>query len=126
MQYLTEPVKIRQAFKCIKPIFPQANTAIFVKQPDSTFSFEGWNKDQQLPETDTGYTSTDVGDSGNPYWITSTIEEERNIVLAVHNGRHIDPPAGFYSSANWDECRMTATKVSLDVVNWVKQISHIT
>ena len=105
-------------------MIPRADNAIFFEQPDGTLRFDDFWQDDGPPATDTGYKSAYTGDSGSPYWMESEVEgEARQTVLAVHNTHYGKPPPTIYSTNALDQCRMLATKVTADVVNWIKTIS---
>ena len=93
-------------------------------------------KDERLPETDTGYVFPWYGDSGSPYWMKCKVKEEENqeeverqILLAVVKGFLSMPSVGLhppvYTTNGRAQCRAVASKVSEEVINWIKDIDEM-
>ena len=97
---------------------------MFIQKPDGTLAYHhklSWLKDKQLPKTTTGYSSAAPGDSGCPIWTSSTVDKEkRQTILAVMGGTSI-MGSTVYSTSAKDQCRMYASKISEDVIDWIVQ-----
>ena len=70
-----------------------------------------------------GYIQTMVGDSGGPYWTYDAVLDNkmRATVIAIHNdsvGRRLRVTVD-----KSKKCRMTSTKITEDILVWIKEIS---
>ena len=93
-------------------------------------------KDDERPATESGYQLPFKGDAGSPYWILS---EDKNVVkratlVAIVEGLdRTDTTKGLYlftepATVTDDpvyQCRTIATKLTKEIVNWVKERSDI-
>ena len=72
----------------------------------------------------TGYITTGIGDSGGPFWTYDTILENdrRAVLIAVQSSGD-----NFVNlrSAKDQQCRITATKITDDILAWIKYKSGI-
>ena len=110
--------KLLNSLKCIAPKLPRAENALFILKDDGSIEFEVWNQDDSRPESESGYVSTAVGDSGSSYW-TETEDDygnSRQVIIAVHSSGNKDRR---YSIKPSEKCREFVTKVSTDVVTWL-------
>lgn len=81
------------------------------------------NDDQDTISDDTsGFIQNMIGDSGGPYWTYDTMlgNEIRAIVVAIHNDAFDDSS---FSLNKHTQCRMSATKITKDILVWIKHIS---
>ena len=114
--------------KCIKAKLSGARFSVFVDDNNDNediderrITHKNDDKDS-ISDDAAGYIQTMVGDSGGSYWTYDTMLENkmRAIVLAIHND----------SQRRWrvtvgksKKCRMTATKITEDILVWIKEIS---
>ena len=127
------------AFKCIKPKLPRAETAVFSINKKHTkdmfwhhnhLKFMEFQKDEDRPDEETGYKVAYLGDSGSPYWVQSKDNKgnKRFTVLAINNGLTNDlfrnNPAEVIKDEYY-QCRQIATKLTEEIVKWVKVKSGI-
>ena len=128
----------RKHYKCLESKFPSSNVAIFAKDrygnlelktmkkvKNVNFPSSFWMGDWALSK---GYNLVASGDSGGPvsakvnvpneYPRTSTsVEETRHVLLAI-----------FTNSGNittTDKCVNYGTKVSEDIVSWIKKLESM-
>ena len=89
--------------------------------------------DKPRPEGEGGYLSMFSGDSGSPYWMTfkdNRENEDVTAIIAVQQGvfhtvgddDEVDEPARITQG----ECRQIATKLTNDILEWIKDKSGIT
>ena len=124
-----EKNKLLKMIKCIKPIFPRGDTAVFLEDV-KTKVLKGPTMVQDDPnpraKDETGYVSMHLGDSGAPFWVPSSefghSDKDQNILIALYKGsfRTGDAAHGSISNNKEDQCRMISTKISEDVVKWIK------
>ena len=111
--------------KCIRAKIPESQIAVFVER--NTYSvqvdleFKNVKKDS-LPDLTAGYVQTRTGDSGGTYWTYDTVNENdvRSIMIAIHSSSH---PNDKISTDKASQCRMMATKITDDILEWIKQMS---
>ena len=125
----------RSPYKCIQPMLPRAENAVFDTMEDGKLNFTGWEKDEALPPTASGYVTGYNGDSGGPFWTKSIFktkklfkepqkeDQERQTIVAVFSSSPNSSPA--YSSLVEKQCRMIATKISSNIIRWIKDITDI-
>ena len=127
---------IQEAYKCIKPVMPRANIAIFAyDQRTKTFPMKelgrDFAKDDPLPGK-TGCLSTNIGDSGNPYWWENVekstekgkdVEIQRSILIAIHNHGigHKGRARGCIFLKPIHQCRSRGTGISYEILRWIKE-----
>ena len=117
--------RLRDKYKCIKYILPRAKSARFLKDEDGSLVFNVWGKDEKRPDKESGYLSADGGDSGSPF-LKSTEDDqkkERKVIVAVQTKSHITPRNTEYSDDPGLACRPAVTKVSSDIVRWIKTLN---
>ena len=120
-----------KVYKCIKPKFPQAITAVYESDERGEIRFTGkYKEDEQRPEEETGYLSTFVSDSGSPFWTETTdwIGRKRATIVALVQGAgkigaQYDPTV--FINDEYYQCRMIGTKLTKNIVDWVKKKSGI-
>ena len=116
--------KCRKNYRCLTGNLPQADRAIFIKNKDGSLLFKDWLQDEKRPFNESGYLSPYKADSGNPY-LTSTKDaqkNERRVIVAVHNQGYTVPANIQYKDENKFKCRLTGTKVSSDIVQWLGSV----
>ena len=119
---------MKTIYKCIKPILPRASTYIFSRNfqedteellfEDTVIKDGGW-KDSS------GYISFFNGDSGSPFWKTDA--SNRAILISIVSskvGPKFEPITISYEIPEL-QCRNKTSKVTEDVVLWVKQHAGI-
>ena len=91
--------------------------------------FHGYEYDgHKYQASETGFSDTATGDSGNPYWakINRAVnsDETVNAIVAVHGGRYIVPPGprGAYLDNESYQCRGYATKVTDHISKWTMKL----
>ena len=92
--------------------------------------FMEFKKDDGRPDEETGYKVAYLGDSGSPYWVQSKDNKGNTkfTVLAIHNGGADDPFRNTPAEVIKDEyyqCRKIATKLTEEIVKWLKVNSGI-
>ena len=122
------PVQLN-TFKCMKPVIPRANNAIFRTVAGSNnLEFNRTMRDGDRPGNEHGHVSSGAGDSGGPYW-----KANRNgypELVAIHHGSTNPPlePLGYYAS-DWEDrtyhggyhyqCSSVGTKITPAILEWV-------
>lgn len=116
-------------FKCIKAKLPQTQAAIFVDtnifvDPKNVVLKYLWDEQDPRYDDHTGYSAASIGDSGGPYWTYDTIYENdlRAVAVAVHNAGN--PYVNIESDKDF-QCRIRATKITDDILDWLKKKSGI-
>ena len=116
--------KLRKHYRCLKPILPQANIAIFKEDKAGALSFQHWDQEKQRPPNELGYLGSSLGDSGSSY-VKLTEDrngEERNVMISIHGSGMPHPTNTEYSDDALNECRLRATKISSDVLGWIRSL----
>ena len=135
MPYLGKqvPLETKNYLKCIVPRTPSATIGIFTKDANGDLEFEGMQKDENYGKHVNLFRYPDVymavgkGDSGGPVMrkVKDKNGGKRHVVIAVMtNGYGIKE---IFSPDLTDEpvetkCIAQATKLSEDVVRWIKTI----
>ena len=130
---------MQQINKCIKTVLPRSSTHIF-SQDERTGELRFENKVVQDEERRdaSGYVITHYGDSGMPYWRSAkqfarTIANwGRAVLISIvsssvgpkFDGQYMRPRATYNTNPKYI-CRGKASKVTEDVVLWVKQKAGI-
>ena len=117
-------------YKCIQAKLSGAHFSIFEdKNTDSEDiderNIEFKNNEQDTISGDTaGYIQNAAGDSGGPYWTYDTMLDKkmRAIVVAIYNDGADRLSVSVDKSL---KCRMTATKITKDILVWIKETSGI-
>ena len=75
-----------------------------------------------MPDLTAGYVQTRSGDSGGAYWTYDTVIENdvRSIMIAIHSS---SMPNIEISTDKASQCRMSATKITDDILKWIKEMS---
>lgn len=121
-------------FKCVKPLPPRANNAVFSEiftdgsSSERELQFIRHERDKQRPDDESGYVSALSGDSGSPYWITEEREDGsfKNTLVAIHNSNLGVPgknKAVYINEAKY-QCRHSATKITEDIKLWIKKMGQ--
>ena len=122
---------IQHAYKCVKPILPEAKTLVF-ESSDDGMSMKYMKKDEYYDtwdEDEIGYTQSAIGDSGSPYMIkeTGTGGEAQYTFVAIVSGYfYSDQAAGTYMKGRSTQCREVASKLTKEILLWIKQWAGIT
>ena len=129
------PLQLQSIYKCIKSIIPRSSTHIFSRYFRGNIEelkVEYELKDELLDELETynvkdasGHVAPYAGDSGSPYWITDA--SNRAILIALVSskvGPKFEPKTVFNENQEM-KCRDKATKITEDVVLWIKRHAGI-
>ena len=75
-----------------------------------------------MPDTMAGYLQARSGDSGGTYWTYETVNEnvKRPILIAIHSSSSNNRKISIDKAS---QCRMMATKITDDILKWIKEIS---
>ena len=121
---MAEPWK--DVYKCIRSIIPTASTYVFSLDPQSdSLKYEKIVNKDEAPKDASGYVTSYVGDSGSLYWKTE--DPGRAIAIAIVSskvGPKFEPVAQFSENPEL-QCNQKATKVTEDIVQWIKEKSNI-
>ena len=118
--------ELRKNYRCVIGILPRADSAIFIEHQDGSLAFQNWIQDEPRPPNESGYLGSFEGDSGSPY-LTSTKDDEgkeRQVIVAVHHAGFRAPEITKYQDDPLEKCRMKATKISSDVLQWLGKIMN--
>ena len=106
---------------------PRAKNAVFIER-DSQFEFLDYETDSERPPDETGYVAAVYGDSGSPYWIEKTENgEKKKVLVAIHAWGYrpgYESKVSAHSTYKNDalhQCRMGATKITADILEWIEQ-----
>ena len=122
---------VEQQYKCIEPTFPRAINAIFLKDGKGDFELKAMLKDDEY-KSPGGYNLGGFGDSGSPLWNTTypaganrpDSGEQRHAVIAVYTlGAGL---ASVSITGIQDKCADMATKVTSDIIAWIKKANEET
>ena len=127
----TAPPVIQQSYKCVKPILPQADNAIFYEVRNGQkrkLQFVHIKKDPDFFLDETGGAEPALGDSGNPYWVlrkrsTRMVDyrDQRFTIISVHGGNlgtFANPHGAYVKNKLW-ACRGYATKITPEISEWI-------
>ena len=126
----------RKHYKCLESKFPSSNVAIFAKDRYGNLELKTMKKVKNVNNPSSfwalskGYNLAASGDSGGPvsakvnvpneYPRTSTsVEETRHVLLAILTN------SGNMFEENELKCLTTGTKVSEDIVWWIKKLESM-
>ena len=115
--------------KCIKAKLAGASVSVFEDNNNDNEDIDERKIQHKSDDKDTisddtaGYIQTMVGDSGGPYWTYDAVLDNkmRATVVAIHNdsvGRRLRVTVD-----KSKKCRMTSTKITEDILVWIKEIS---
>ena len=125
------PKRFKSINKCIKSIIPRASTYLFSRTLQ-TKTLRNKNKDyekleyEEVVEQDeeikgaSGHVTTYSGDSGSPYWKYDS--SKRAIVVSIVTskvGPKFDPRSSLLENPEM-QCNNKATKLTEEVVSWIK------
>ena len=140
------PLASQHDYKCMRPKLPRAKTIVFhqyesnLERGERVLKFEGqFYLDDKRPQHETGYTSDYKGDSGAPFMRSKTVfnENGKHHELGVHKKytfvavvSHIlktwdNEAAGSYLMHIENQCRSVATKITENILAWIKQMAQI-
>ena len=102
-----------------------------MKDSNGNFAFKEMVKDEEY-ESAKGYNSGGEGDSGGPVWMKTYrggkkemySEEQRHTVIAVQSNSF-----GFhkiYAQGRQDKCINQGTKLTEDIIEWIKEMDKNT
>ena len=133
--HLAETQAYQNVFKCLKPKLPVARTLVlFISKDDETLTFEQVVQDYEPPKHETGYMSVFTGDSGAPCMFSAKEQNSGQLskadqyafVAIVVGGLTFNNEAhGSYTKDRKYQCRSIATKLSEDIVAWIKRKANI-
>ena len=115
----------QEVFKCIKEVIPRANNVIFRERNaegdlDPVYrQFE----DPHRPGDEHGYIQPYHGDSGSPFWITTSAGQ--SIVVAIEHAITTAKQGGYYGNELAHRCRTRATKLTDDMLNWIDRYVNL-
>ena len=127
------PTHLRSIDKCVKSIVPRASTYIFSRTLDDKHQFpimfekldyKGPVQDDEIKHA-SGHVTTFSGDSGSPYWKYDA--SRRAIVVSIVTSK-VGPkfgPRSPFSDNPEMECNHKATKLTEEVVKWIKKKAGI-
>ena len=113
-------------YKCIESKIPESKFVIFEEKDNGRENMDielKYQSQDSLEENTSGYVTTNHGDSGGPFWTydTSNDGDERSVVVAILSGG-IDDGVDV-STKKDDFCRAGATKITNEILEWIKEIS---
>ena len=114
-------------YKCIKPKIPETQVAVFVEkltnERETVLDYEHDRQDTYGDDT-TGYVTPLSGDSGGPYWTYDRLNanDVRSVLIAIHISGEDSTDI---SSDKYAQCRIKSTKITDDILRWVKDKSGI-
>ena len=78
-------------------------------------------KDPKRPDDEHGYVTPAFGDSGSPYWIED--DTDTSTLIAIHRGSvsRKDKSRAFYDNDQLWQCRIIVTKVTKEMVDWIRE-----
>ena len=135
------PMPLQSFYKCVKPILPRAVSGIFSKNRKYIFpeqlKFKEHAQDDERPSKESGHVRPSYGDSGSPYWIPAEIFEPisknraplspyKATIVAIHSSK-VGPKNEVpkYSEDGKEQCTIKVTKLTDDIIKWVKERSGI-
>ena len=112
-------------YKCIQTIIPRASTHIFSQdQQTGNLKFEDRVVQDDAPNDASGYLTIYVGDSGSLYWKESSGKAVAIAMVSSKVGPKFEPFSQ-YSEDPELQCSQKATKLTEDIVHWIKKKSQI-
>ena len=127
------PKHLQSIDKCVKSIVPRASTHIFSRTLDDKdrvlpmfeiLDYKGPVQDDEMKHA-SGHVTTYLGDSGSPLWKYDT--SRRAIVVSIVTSK-VGPkfaPRSPLSENPELECNNMATKLTEEVVKWIKKKAGI-
>ena len=115
-------------YKCIESKIPTSTFVVFEKKDDQGENIDielKYQNQDSLEEYTSGYVSTNHWDSGGPFWTHVTFHDgqERSVVVAILSSG-IDDGVDV-STKRDDFCRGGATKITNEILKWIKEISGL-
>ena len=126
----------QDVFKCVIPILPRAKTAVFIRKGKYKLTFDNQiDEDAPRPDGETGYSSHASGDSDAPFMVAPSPTDPNKpkgdaenrytfVAIVSHrdaiNGRNIKQPAAIYLTDKYDQCRMISSKMTREILKWIK------
>ena len=114
-------------YKCIKTIIPRASTHIFSQdQQTNNLKFEDQVEQDDVPNANdvSGYVTIYYGDSGSLYWKESSGKAVAIAMVSSKVGPKFEPFSQ-YSEDPELQCSQKATKLTEDIVKWIKKKARI-
>ena len=120
---------LQRVFKCVKPIIPRANNAVFLETSAYPVILEYVTSipDPNRPNDEHGHIAISTGDSGAPLW--RECNNGKAELVAIHKGsiNNKYSPSGQYmhddehlaSLGLTFQCRNYVTKLTKDMVQWM-------
>ena len=127
------PTHLQSIYKCVKSIVPRASTHVFSRTLDDKqqvlikfekLKYKGPVQDEEIKHA-SGHVTTNSGDSGSPFWKYDA--SGRAIVVSLVTSK-VGPkfgPRSPFSDNPEMECNHKATKLTDDVVKWIKKKAGI-
>ena len=127
------PTHFQSIDKCVKSIVPRASTYIFSRTLDDKYQvpimfeklkYKGAVQDDEMKHA-SGHVTPYSGDSGSPYWKNDA--SKRAIVVSIVTskvGPKVDPRSGLLENPEM-QCNNKATKLTEEVVLWIKEKAGI-
>lgn len=109
-----------EVYKCIQPTIPKADNAVFTEESlKGKLEWETWYQDDEIVEMEHGYQKTASGDSGSGYFVFQDDEEGhlRATIVAVHSSTKDI----FEAHTKTTKCRGKATKLTDEMIAWIKE-----
>ena len=116
-------------YKCVESNLKQPKFAVFVDKNkdggnvDIEYSHDGQDS---LDAFTSGHVETGGGDSGGSFWsyYSSTIleKQKRSVAVAILSDGYENV---FFSTKKKYFCRIGATKITNDMLKWIKEISGL-
>ena len=118
--------KHRIHHKCVEAKHRKPKFAVFVdKSNGENIDIEYKYDSQDLQDDFTsGYVQAMGGDAGGSFWTYNTIMEKQKRSVAIAILSDSDDDVNF-STKRRDLCRIGATKITNDMLKWIKEISGL-
>ena len=112
------------------------HTAEFKVDPDGRVTYNGiYHTDTEIPDGETGYRGTSLGDSGSPIFVTPDKNGKggKYIILAVLSGAPYDPYFQTHPKhgpepvkmVKGDKCRGLGTKLNDLILDWIRRMALV-
>ena len=117
-----------QLLNCIESKNPTSTFVVFEENDNQEENIDielKYQNQDALEEYTSGYVSTNHGDSGGPFWTQDIANngQERSVIIAILSGGIED---GVDVSTKKDDfCRAGATKITNEILKWIKEISGL-
>ena len=127
------PTHLQSIYKCVKSIVPRASTHVFSRTLDDKqqvlikfekLKYKGPVQDDEIKHA-SGHVTTYSGDSGSPFWKYDA--SKRAVVVSIVSSK-VGPKSDPRSPLNKNpemQCNNKATKLTEEVVSWIKEKAGI-